>query len=402
MKLVSIPKEKYNDYRLNVMFDCYKWDPQFLDNNTIAKYALVISKEEHESLKKLTEEIDKETIEAEEYINKNLKIAKPLALPKKITKELKRMKNYDSNKHIRLMRYDFHPTQDNKWAVSEVNSDVPGGFAEASLMPQAAINAIGKDFSYKNFGEVLASAIAKKVTPGGRIMMVHCTCYSDDRQVMQYLGDKLKTLGFEIVYGAADHLKFENKIAYSVLDGNEGKIDGIVRFTPLEWLKDIKPKNWDGYFDTITPSCNHPVAIFAQTKRFPLIWKELEKRGISLSVWKELLPETIEVKDVKNKDGFIFKPACGRVGEKISIKEACKDNEYNEILKDVRKHPKQYLAQKKFISKPVMDENGNEFHVCLGSYTVDGMHGGYYARISNMPRIDSNAADIPVLIEGSI
>ncbi len=402
MKLVSIPKEKYNDYRLNVMFDCYKWDPQFLDNNTIAKYALVISKEEHESLKKLTEEIDKETIEAEEYINKNLKIAKPLALPKKIAKELKRMKNYDSNKHIRLMRYDFHPTQDNKWAVSEVNSDVPGGFAEASLMPQAAINAIGKDFSYKNFGEVLASAIAKKVTPGGRIMMVHCTCYSDDRQVMQYLGDKLKTLGFEIVYGAADHLKFENKIAYSVLDGNEGKIDGIVRFTPLEWLKDIKPKNWDGYFDTITPSCNHPVAIFAQTKRFPLIWKELEKRGISLSVWKELLPETIEVKDVKNKDGFIFKPACGRVGEKISIKEACKDNEYNEILKDVRKHPKQYLAQKKFISKPVMDENGNEFHVCLGSYTVDGMHGGYYARISNMPRIDSNAADIPVLIEGSI
>ena len=45
MKLVSIPKEKYNDYRLDVMFDCYKWDPQFLDNNTIAEYALVISEE---------------------------------------------------------------------------------------------------------------------------------------------------------------------------------------------------------------------------------------------------------------------------------------------------------------------------------------------------------------------
>ncbi len=402
MKLISIPEENYDDYRLNVMFDCYKWDPQFLDNNTIAKYALVISKEEHETLKRLTEDIDKETIKAEEFINKNLKIAKPLALPKKITNELKRMKNYDSAKHIRLMRYDFHPTQDDKWAVSEVNSDVPGGFAEASLMPAAAIKAIDKEFSYKNFGEILANAIAKKVTPGGRIMMVHCTCYSDDRQVMQFLGDKLKSMGFEIIYGAADHLKFENKIAYSVLDGNEGKIDGIVRFTPLEWLKDIKPKNWDGYFDTITPSCNHPVAIFAQTKRFPLIWDVLEKNGISLSTWKDLLPETIEVKDVKKRDGFIFKPACGRVGEKISIKEACKDNEYNEILKDVKKHPKEYLAQKKFISKPVIDENGNEFHVCLGSYTVDGVHGGYYARISNTPRIDSNAADIPVLIEGSI
>lgn len=403
MKLVAIPDNKYDDYRLDVMFDCYKWDPQFLDNNTIAKYALVISKEEHEELQRLTESIDKETIKTEEFLNNNLQITKPLALPNKISKELKRMKNYDPNKHIRLMRYDFHPTIDGKWAVSEVNSDVPGGFAESSLMPQAAIDAIGtKDYYYKNFGEILSNAISKKVVPGGKIMMVHCTCYSDDRQVMQYLGDKLKTMGFDIIYGAADHIKFENNIAYSILDGNEGKLDGIVRFTPLEWLKDIKPKNWNGYFDTITPSCNHPVAIFAQTKRFPLIWNVLEKNGIDLTTWKELLPETIEVKDAKNKEGFIFKPACGRVGEKISIKEACQDNEYEEILADVKKHPKEYLAQKKFISKPVIDQNGNEFHVCLGSYTVDGKHGGYYARISNTPRIDSNAADIPVLIERSL
>ncbi len=400
MKLVTIPKEKYYEYRLDVMFGCYKWDPQFLDNNTIAKYALVISEEEHKQLEELTEKIDKETIEAEEFINKNLKLAKTLALPKEITNELKRMKNYDSEKHIRLMRYDFHPTEDGKWAVSEVNSDVPGGFAESSLMPQAAINAIeSENYYYKNFGEILTNAISKKIVLGGKIMMVHCTCYSDDRQVMQFLGDKLKSMGFNIIYGAADHLKFENNIAYSLLSGNEGKVDGIIRFTPLEWLKDIKPKTWDGYFDTITPSCNHPVAIFAQTKRFPLIWDELEKNGIKLETWRKLLPETIEVKDAKNKEGFIFKPACGRVGEKISIKEACRDSEYEEILKDVKKHPKEYLAQKKFVSRPVIDEDGNKFHVCLGSYTVDGKHGGYYARIANAPRIDSNAADIPVLIE---
>ena len=43
----------------------------------------------------MTELIDKETIEAEEFINNNLNIAKPLALPKKIYNELKKMKNYD-------------------------------------------------------------------------------------------------------------------------------------------------------------------------------------------------------------------------------------------------------------------------------------------------------------------
>ena len=164
MRLVSIPKDKYDDYRLDLIFDCYKWDPQFLDNNTVAKYALVITKEEHEELKRLTEAIDKETINAEEVINKNLKIAKPLALPKKVHKYLKRMSNYEKDKHIRLMRYDFHPIKGNKWAVSEVNSDVPGGFAEGSLMPKKAIDVLGENlYTSIDFSDVLINSITKKV-----------------------------------------------------------------------------------------------------------------------------------------------------------------------------------------------------------------------------------------------
>lgn len=402
MKLVPIPKNKYNDYRLDLIFNCYKWDPQFLDNNTIAKHALIITEEEHKELKELTEKLDAETRKAEEFLNNNLKLAKPLALPKKIYKEIKKMKNNQANKHIRLMRYDFHPTVEGKWAVSEVNSDVPGGFAEASLMPQVANDLLKEEkYWYKNFGDILANAISKKVANKGTIMLVHCTSYSDDRQVMQFLGDKLKSMGFNIIYSAVDHLQFKNNQAISILDGNEGKVDAIFRFTPLEWLIDIKPKRWQGYFDTITPSCNHPIAIFAQTKRFPLVWDSLEKNGIKLSTWRKLLPETLEVKNAKNREGYIYKPACGRVGEKISIKEACKDDEYKQIMADVKKHPKQYLAQKRFNSKPLLSEDGESFHVCLGSYSVDGIHGGYYARISKTPRIDSNAADIPVLIERS-
>ena len=405
MRLVKIPDDKYDEYRLNLMFDCYKWDPQFLDNNTVSKHALVITEEEHEEIKRITEALDKETIEAENFLNKNLHLAKKLALPKKIYGELKRMENYDPKKHVRLMRYDFHPVVDGSFSVSEVNSDVPGGFAESTLMPEEAIKALTNNkadkYSFIKFGDILASSIKEKIKENGTIFFVHCTCYSDDRQVMQYIGDKLKNDGYRVIYGAADHIRFKDKKAYSILSGNEVEIDAIFRFTPLEWLKDMKPKFWDGYFDTITTSCNHPVAIFAQTKRFPLIWDKLEKEGLKLDTWKKYLPETIEVKKAKGRAGFIFKPACGRVGEKISIKEACSGDEYKEILKDVKKHPNEYLAQKKFISKPVIDEDGKEFHVCLGSYTVNGKHSGYYARVSKLPRIDSNAADIPVLIERS-
>lgn len=402
MRLIPIPKEKYDEYRLTLMFDCYKWDPQFLDHNTIAKYALVITEKEHEELQRLTEALDEETRLAEEMLNQNPDMAKPLALPGSVRREIGKMGNYNADKHVRLMRYDFHPTLDGTWAVSEVNSDVPGGFAEASLMPRVALDVLEEErLHYINFGDVLVAAIQKKVVKGGRIMLVHCTSYSDDRQVMQFLGDRLKEKGFQVLYAAADHLRFKNQQAFSILDGNEGKIDGIVRFTPLEWLTEIKPKRWQGYFDTITPSCNHPIAIFAQTKRFPLVWDALEAKGLSMSAWRELLPDTIEVKAARGKTGYIYKPACGRVGEKISIREACSGDEYRRILSDVKKHPKKYLAQKQFHSKPLIGENEEAFHVCLGSYAVDGKHAGYYARISNSLRIDSNAADIPVLIEGN-
>ena len=401
MKLVPIPEENYEEYRLNLMFDCYKWDPQFLDHNTVAKYALVLTKEEHEKIKELTEKLDKETQAAEQFLNQHLELTKPLEIPRKIKNEIEMMKNYDPQKHVRLMRYDFHPTTDGEWAVSEVNSDVPGGFAEGSLMPQAAIEAIGETYSYKNFGECLCDAIQKKVPAGGRIIFVHCTSYSDDRQVMQFIGDKLKGLGFQVIYAAADHLRFENQKAISILDGNEGEVDAIIRFSPIEWVSDMKPKHWQGYFDTVTCSCNHPIAIYAQTKRFPFVWDALEKNGISMDTWRALLPETLDVKDAKGKEGYIYKPVYGRVGEMISIREACDEDEYKNIMMEVKLLPKNYLAQKKFISQPLKGINEEEFHVCVGSYTVDGSHAGYYARISKSPRIDSNAADIPVLIEES-
>lgn len=397
---MPIPNDMYNEYKLDVMLDCYKWDPQFCDNNTVAKYALVLSEKEHEELKLLTEKLIKETTEAENFLNKNLKYTKALEIPNKFRSDIKSMKNYNPDKHIRLMRFDFHPTLENKWAVSEVNSDVPGGFAEATLMNRKSLEYLSNENYYAiSFGDFLADAIKKKVRQEGRIMLVHCTSYSDDRQVMQFLGDKLSGMGYEVIYAAADQLKFENGKAISILNNREGEVDGIIRFSPLEWVADMKTKNWHGYFDTETVSCNHPIAIFAQTKRFPFVWDLLESKGIDLSTWRELLPETLEVNDKKVDDKFIYKPVYGRVGENISIKEACKDDEYKKILKDVKRHPKKYLAQKKFNSRPLTNEDGEEFHVCIGSYGVENSHAGYYARISRSPRIDSYAADIPLLIE---
>lgn len=397
MKLVTIPD--YENYRIDAMFDCYKWDPQFLDSNTISKHALVLTKQEARSLAHLTELLDQETRDAELFLNTHLSLAKKLRLPKKLLPELKRMKNYDPKRHIRLTRYDFHPTKEGEWAISEVNSDVPGGFAEASLLPKLALQYLKSNkVESIDFGSHLVKALSKKIKKKGTVFFVHCTSYSDDRQVMQYLGDQMEQRGYHALYGAIDHLRFQNQEAISILDGHQGKVDGIVRFTPLEWVKDIKPKTWSGYFDTKTPSCNHPIAIFAQTKRFPFVWDQLESYGLSFSTWRKLLPNTIEVTK-KVPPGYLYKPAWGRVGEKISIQEACEEGEYQKILKEVKRHPKRYILQKQFSSQLLESPEGEWFHVCIGSYAVDGKHAGFYARMSRKLRIDSDAEDIPVLIE---
>ena len=361
---------------------------------------MVLSKEENEELIKLTQKLDKETRLAEEYLNKNTKIAKKLSLPKKILEQIPNMQNYEKTQNIRLMRYDFHPSINGNWVVTEVNSDCPGGFAESSLLPNLAREFIDMpNLEYNSFGERMVEAINKKLNKKGTIMMIHCTCFSDDRQVMQYMGDRLKKEGYNIIYGAADHINFKNKKAYCILENNQTSIDLIFRFTPLEWLIQMKPRRWDGYFSSLTKSCNHPISIYAQSKRFPFVWDDLEKAGINMKTWRSLLPETFEVKNTILKDGYIYKPVYGRVGEKISIKEACKDDEYEKILKDVKKHPKQYLIQKKFESNPLKTKDGKQYHICIGSYTIEGEHAGYYARMSQYPRIDSYAEDIPVLVE---
>ena len=101
MKLVAIPNDKYDNYRIDAIFDCYKWDPQFLDNNTLAKYVLVITEDEYKQIADLTEKLDYETRCAEEFLNNNFAFSKKLYLPKKIIKDLRNMSNYDSSKHVR-------------------------------------------------------------------------------------------------------------------------------------------------------------------------------------------------------------------------------------------------------------------------------------------------------------
>ncbi len=396
IELASIPNDKYSDYRYNAIFKAYKWDPQVGDSNTIAKYVVLMNQETAKQLEVWAEQLSEETMLMEEAFLKNPSLAKKLELPKSILKTLNRSSGYSREQNVRLLRFDFHPTTTG-WAISEVNSDVPGGLAEASILPEIAGEYFDGYKPNKHVANSLLEAFREKVAKNGTIAFVHATSYSDDRQVMQYLGDYFEKYGYHTVFTAPDHIKWVDKKAFSIVEGKEGVIDGIIRFFPLEWLTNLpKKSDWKGYYDCATPSCNHPIAMFTQTKRLPLVWDEL---GVDIPTWKKLLPETKEPNLKKpQEDDWIFKPALGRVGEGISIKEAISEKELKRIEKAVRKDPKSFIAQKKFISQPLTTANGESFHLNVGVFTVNGKSAGFYGRISPYPRIDDNAKDIPLLV----
>ncbi|MDR1328731.1 MAG: glutathionylspermidine synthase family protein [Oscillospiraceae bacterium] len=395
LALGRIPPEQYSQYRYAAIFDAYKWDPQVEDQSTVAEHAVLMDAATARKLESWAEKLAGETVLAERAMLKRPELAKRLGLPRAVRRALGIMDGGAPERHIRLMRFDFHPTADG-WAVSEVNSDVPGGLAEASALPELAARFFPGYGPRGSVARSLLEAFRARAAPGARIAFVHATAYSDDRQVMQFLGDHFEASGFRALYAAPDHLAWDAKRAVSLVRGEEGAVDGIVRFFPLEWLVNLPRRaDWAGYYDTQTPSCNHPVAIFAQSKRLPLVWDEL---GVDLSAWKALLPAT-ESPTRKSDGGWIFKPALGRVGEGVSVREAVTDKELRRIRRAVRRRPGGWIAQKRFESRAVSGEDGTAYHLCIGVFTVDGRAAGFYGRAGIYPRIDARAKDIPVLVE---
>jgi glutathionylspermidine synthase len=396
VKLVTIPNDQYSNYRYEAIFNAYKWDPQVNDVNTVSQNVVVLSIETAMKLEKWAEDLSIETMLMEEALLNEPKLYNELGLPRGIKKALKTSKAYKREDHVRLMRFDFHPTVDG-WSVSEVNSDVPGGFAEASILPKIAAKYFNNHIQYGDVAKSLAEAFKSHIKSSGTIAFVHATSYSDDRQVMQFASDYFNEFGIKTIMAAPDHIRWKNNEAYCILEEQEGKIDGIMRFFPLEWLNTLpRLSKWQGYYSSTTPSCNHPVSIFTQSKRLPIVW---DKLGTPNQTWKMLLPETKDPKEVSLKEeGWIYKPALGRVGEGISIKEAVSKKELKKIEKSAHLFHKDWLAQRRFMSKPLQTQEGDQYHLCVGVFTVNGKFAGFYGRISTYPRIDANAKDIPILV----
>jgi glutathionylspermidine synthase len=98
--------------------------------------------------------------------------------------------------------------------------------------------------------------------------------------------------------------------------------------------------------------------------------------------------------DWRRDERWIVKPALGRVGEDVGIRGVCSAKEWSAIEKSVRRHPGEWVAQRKFEAAPVEGR-----YPCLGVFTVDGKAAGIYGRMARRALVDHASEDVAVLVQ---
>lgn len=374
-----------------------KWDPQIGDSGTIAPYALALRRTTWQRLAAASEALAGECAGIEARLIARPELLGGLGLPRAVCLALQRgLRHGPPAVAARVLRFDWHPTASG-WRISEVNADVPGGYDEAGALSRMMGNHYGLDTA-GDPAAALAAALRRRLGPGAAVALVHCTSYSDDRQVMEGLAAACREEGLAPTPCAADHLAWRNGRASFACVHAAGAVGGIVRFTPAEWLPELGANcRWRQFFrGGGTPAANPALAVAMQSKRLPVLWPRLE---LALTAWKAALPPTRDVRQAHwRRDGrWLVKPALGRVGEGVSWRDNVSPATWRSLARTIRCHPRAWVAQHRFTSRPVPVATG-PVHACLGIYTIDGRACGIYGRLAPQPLIAAAAMEAAVLL----
>ncbi len=392
----ALSRAEHAALRSHLIFDCGKLDPQCEDVDVLARYPVVLERAEWEELAAVAERLASETLNAERELLARPDLQRELGLARSILGALGAAEVSDDAP--RCLRFDFHPTTED-WRLSEVNSDVPGGFIEASGLARAMAERYEGSEPAGDPAGALVHAVLRGCG-GGEIGLVHATAYTDDRQVMAFLARRFETAGAHGRLLAPDQIAWIDGHAAAITAGAPAPLDALVRFYPAEWLPLLpRASGWRWYFQGAVLQTNPPSALLTQSKRFPLVWDRLSTR---MEAWRAALPETRDPRDTGRLDGdeWVLKPALGRVGDGVGIRGVVGGRDWRRIRREARSHPRHWAAQRRFEPLPLHTPDGPR-NPCIGVFVIDGRACGAYGRIAERPLIDARSQDVAVLLAAS-
>jgi len=396
-----LPPEARRRIRERAIFECHKWDPQIEDQSILAPFSLTLAPEAWEDLARLASALAAETAAAEAEILRRPELMAKLGLPWRARRFLaKATPQRDAPRHPRVDRYDFHFTPEG-WKISEVNSDVPGGYIESGGLARLyADEDDGRPAPLLCPASILAGKLRQRLPgPSPRVALVHATAYSDDRQVMEYLAAKFELEGLRPLLAGPNQLVWREGLPFPANEPAAEPFDAAFRFFPGEWLLNLGgPAAWGPWFHGArVPLANPATALLTQSKRFPLVWEHLKT---PLPTWRALLPETVDPRRAdwaRRPQDWVLKPVFGRVGDSIGMEGVTPGKELRSIRRWARWWPSDWVAQRRFLTEPIPSPIG-PLHPCLGVYVVDGTAAGIYCRLGASPLVNHLALEAPVFL----
>lgn len=369
-----VPAGAFAAIRRHLALEAGKWDLQIGDVSTLAPFPLLLRRAAWEQLARWAEALTAETLALEASLCRRPDLWSTLGL----SRGWRPRAPAEDPAQGRVFRFDFHHTPEG-WRLSEVNSDVPGGFAEATEFPALMSAHFAGTEPCGAPGKSWARSI-ERAAQGGVVGLLAAPGYLEDQQVTAYLARLTK--GVQI-----QPRQVEWRGARAWVRGQA--VGALVRFFQGEWL--LRCPGGAAFLGaSATPVLNPGLALLSESKRLPLLWEEM---GVSIPTWRSLLPECREPTAApwQSDAGWVLKKAWSNTGDFVRSGAWEGTAEWR---REVRAHPREWLAQRRFETTAI-----GGLRPCLGVYTVDGRTAGAYGRVSPRQVIDRTAQDIAVLLE---
>jgi glutathionylspermidine synthase len=384
----SLTSDAYQQIRRTMLLDGCKWDPQVGDVETISRFPLLLSREHWQSISEASRSLSLELLAAEEELIRRPDLHATLGLPRRF-RSIWNAQSPHAGRLPRVLRFDFHWTG-NGWRISEVNSDVPGGFSEASFLTKLMASYYPGHTTAGDPAAAWADAIAAAAQPAGTVALLAAAGFMEDQQVVAFMERSLVERGVRTFRTTPDQLTWANGFA-----GLHEPLGAIVRFYQAEWLDPRRDRPL--LADSRTPVMSPGSAILTESKRFPLTWDALSTK---LPTWRRLLPETRNPREIRwqQDESWILKSAYCNNGDTVGMRSRMTERQWGRLKRAVWLHPRGWIAQRRFDVEPVASDSG-PVYPCIGVFTLNSEPIGIYGRFSRSPIVDFAAVDTAVLIE---
>ena len=393
----ALRPDLFSPVRRRMILEYCKWDPQIGDESVLLNQPMILGAETWAKLCTAAEGMAAEIAEVEAELLKRPHLIPSLGMPGSLRRVLRSLSAADLASQVRTLRFDFHPTSEG-WKVSEVNSDVPGGFTESSHFTAM----MAEHYPWMRPAGNPLQAWCRAMTSSigaAEVAILYAPGYMEDQQVASLLGATLQQEGCAVHFiQHPGEIRWQDRKAFLDEKRSTVPLDAIVRFYQGEWLGNLPRRvGWHHlYSKSRTMVTNPGFAVLAESKRLPLVWRNLSS---STDTLKAMFPECRETSEVDSQpEEWVFKPAFSNTGDDVILSSLLDQAVWKSLRATILRHSHRWVAQRRFRTIPVRADSG-EFSPCIGVYTINGKAEGAYVRLARGPVVDYRASEAALLIE---